>query len=299
MNTRMLLAGTIPSEDISLITGQAVLNAEHISIGAASFPQNRGTAAMIAAACSVATFFNEPPPFCVIGGDIGKRTGSRLVYRWLIKNLPKGDAAVCAFHYIVPDIGLHNQVLTALRKSSARPCVIADAGFMYAAKASGQAPFYDLFIPDLGELAFLADDKATHPAYTRGFLTRLENDPRALISRAYESGNAAQNMCVKGGTDFICSRGGIVETIDTPSIEELEPIGGTGDTITGMVAGLTAHGFSVTEACTVACKANRLAGKLAAPTPATQIGKIIEKIPEALETILEKGSEDSRGRGFE
>jgi ADP-dependent NAD(P)H-hydrate dehydratase / NAD(P)H-hydrate epimerase len=49
-----------------------------------------------------------------------------------------------------------------------RPILIADAGFMYAAKMSGQAACYDFFTPDVGELAFLADEMAPHPFYTRG-----------------------------------------------------------------------------------------------------------------------------------
>ncbi len=140
---------------------------------------------MIGAVCATAEFFGDSSPECVIGGDIGTRDGSREVYRHLIKHLPKAHADTLCLHYIIPDIGLHNQVLTAVRKMHAKPVMIADAGFMYVAKASGQAPFYDIFLPDIGELAFLADEKASHPAYTRGFLTRLEVEPKELIKKAY------------------------------------------------------------------------------------------------------------------
>ena len=47
-----------------------------------------------------------------------------------------------------------------------KPILVADAGSMYVAKAGGDAPFYDVFTPDLGETAFLADEKAMHPMYT-------------------------------------------------------------------------------------------------------------------------------------
>jgi len=281
----LLLAGTLPTADAELHTGTAGLQGTTLTIGNKTVPLNRGTASMIGAACAAAHYFGDPPPQCVVAGDIGKRSGSRLIYRHLTRHLPKADATILGLHYIIPDIGLHNQVMMAIRKMSPRPCLIADAGFMYVAKASGQAASYDLFLPDLGELAFLADDKASHPAYTRGFLTKLEDDPTRLIEHAYDTGNAAQHLCVKGKTDYLYANGRRVEKIDEPLIEELEAIGGTGDTITGMVAGLVSHGLSITEACTIACKANRRAGQLANPTPATQITEIIVKIPQALSEI--------------
>ena len=282
----ILLAGTLPTTDIELHTGTAELQGNSLRIGDKSFPLNRGTASMIGAACTVTQYFGDLPPHCVVAGDIGKRSGSRLVYRYLTKQLPKTTLNVLGLHYIIPDIGLHNQVMMSLRKMPLPPCLIADAGFMYVAKASGNAPSYDLFLPDIGELAFLADEKASHPAYTRGFLTKLEDDPTKLIEHAYETGNTAQHMIVKGKTDHICVNGEIVEKVNEPVIEELEAIGGTGDTITGMVTGLVHHGFSITEACRIACKANRIAGKLINPTPATQICELIAKIPQSLEEIF-------------
>jgi NAD(P)H-hydrate repair Nnr-like enzyme with NAD(P)H-hydrate dehydratase domain len=36
----------------------------------------------------------------------------------------------------------------------------------------------------------------------------------------------------------------------------------------------------------MAAKANRLAGLLASPNPATQVGEIIERIPQALAELL-------------
>ena len=281
----LLLAGTLPTTDTELHTGTAGLQGNSLTIGNKIVPLNRGTASMIGAACAVAHYFGDSPPQCVVAGDIGKRSGSRLIYRYLSRHLPKAGATILGLHYIIPDIGLHNQVMMAIRKMSPRPCLIADSGFMYVAKASGQAAFYDLFLPDLGELAFLADDKASHPAYTRGFLTKLEDDPTRLIEHAYDTGNTAQNLCVKGKTDYICNNGKLVEKIVEPTIEELEAIGGTGDTITGMVAGLIYHGFSIVEACTIACRTNRRAGQIINPTPAAQITEIIAKIPQALSEI--------------
>ena len=284
----ILLAGTIPDQNLSIAVGSAQMKGADIIIDGRSFPLNRGTAAMIGAVCATADFFGDTAPECVVGGDIGTREGSREVYRHLIKYLPKTHADTLCLHYIIPDIGLHNQVLTAVRKMQAKPVMIADAGFMYVAKASGQAMFYDLFLPDIGELAFLADEKASHPAYTRGFLTRLEVEPAELIKKAYSFGNAARYLCVKGRIDYICHEGSIMQQVDEPVVEELEPIGGTGDTMTGIAAALVHHGYAIPDACAAACRANRMAGLLAQPTPATQIHEIIACIPDALSRILSK-----------
>ena len=54
------------------------------------------------------------------------------------------------------------------------------------------------------------------------------------------------------------------------------------DTITGMIAALVHTGMSPEDASVTAAKVNRLAGKLAHPSPATQIGEIIQKIPQAM-----------------
>ena len=77
--------------------------------------------------------------------------------------------------------------------------------------------------------------------------------------------------------------------IEEPVIEELEPIGGTGDTITGIAAALVASGMEIPAACAAACRANRIAGLLARPTPATQIHEIIANIPKSLGVVLREG----------
>lgn len=99
---------------------------------------------------------------------------------------------------------------------------------MYVAKMSGYADAYDLFTPDLGELAFLADETAPHPFYTRGFLLAEEKDLPALMRRAQAHGNCPPNLIVKGRTDHIVCNGMLAATVDTPSVEAMECIGGTG-----------------------------------------------------------------------
>ena len=70
----------------------------------------------------------------------------------------------------------------------------------------------------------------------------------------------------------------------------MEAIGGTGDTVTGIVAALIEAGIEVREASVLAARVNRLAGHYARPTPATQVMDIVEQIPAALARILKEHS---------
>ena len=186
------------------------------------------------------------------------------------------------FHYLQPDVDWHGRVLLAIEQMTRPPVLIADAGFMYAAKMSGQAGRYDCFTPDLGELAFLADEQAPHPFYTRGFILHESNRADDLIERAYRHDNAAIHLLVKGATDAIVARGRVVDRVDAPSTPAMEAIGGTGDTLTGLLAALCAAGHDLVPAASLAARANRLCGALARPTPASPVSELIAVIPRAL-----------------
>ena len=86
----------------------------------------------------------------------------------------------------------------------------------------------------------------------------------------------------------MADRNGIITVIDTPVEEALEPIGGTGDTLTGIVSALVASGMEIKTASAKAAQVNRIAGFYAEPTPATQIFDIIKQIPRALNEVLVK-----------
>jgi NAD(P)H-hydrate repair Nnr-like enzyme with NAD(P)H-hydrate dehydratase domain len=129
---------------------------------------------------------------------------------------------------------------------------------------------------------------APHPFYTRGFILHEDNHVPDLIARAYAHGNAPQYLLVKGSKDYIASREGVQDTIDSPIEEAMEAIGGTGDTLTGIVAALSAAGMNIQEAAIVAARTNRLAGSYAHPTPATQVMEIIRRIPEALRAFMKE-----------
>jgi len=282
----LLVVGTVPQADFPLMEGTAALAGGRLLLADREIPVNRGTAALLAAAVKTSKHVRQPSPCACLAGDIGTGEGSRRLYEYLADTLPARECAVICFHYLQPDVDWHNRVLFAIQDRNPRPLLIADAGFMYVAKMSGQAAEYDLFTPDVGELAFLADETAPHPFYTRGFILQEDNKVPDLIARAYAHQNASRYLLVKGKTDYLADSQGILATVSEPGIEALEPIGGTGDTLTGIAAALMAAGQDLEAAAVLAAKANRLAGLLARPTPATQVGDIIEHIPQALAELL-------------
>ena len=284
----LALIGTTPSKNLPIISGEVFIKDGNVFIGEESFSLNRGFPAMIGAASIVCNELRFSPPTAFTVGDIGLGDGSLRLYEHLKNRLAELPVSVLTFHYLMPDVFWHDQIFKAIEERSEKPILIADAGFMYVAKMSGFAPFYDLFTPDIGELAFLADELAPHPFYTRGFICHEENNVPSLISRAYKNENASKVMIVKGEKDYICSKGEILAVIEEPYVEMLEPIGGTGDTLTGIVSALIHGGYAIEEAAIMAAKINRLAGELANPTPGTQVSEIIIHIPRALSIALGK-----------
>jgi ADP-dependent NAD(P)H-hydrate dehydratase / NAD(P)H-hydrate epimerase len=282
----LAVVGTVPDEDFPLISGEVRLEKKYIHVCGRQVPVNRGTPALLAAAIKAGEILGLPSPLGYLVGDLGLGHGSRRLYDHLVRHIARSPVHVITFHYLQPDVDWHNKVLFAVEEMSPRPRLIADAGFMYAAKMSGQSLAYDLFTPDAGELAFLADEATPHPFYTRGFILHDENHIPDLITRAYDHKNGARYLLVKGRQDRVASKEGIHSMIDLPVEEALEAMGGTGDTLTGIVSALIASGRSILEAATLAAQINRLAGHYACPTPASQVMEMIAHIPRAMELIL-------------
>jgi len=293
------IAGTVPIENFPLAFGEVGLIGNEICIQGYRVPVNRGTPALLAAAVKTGEFLGLPAPYGYLVGDIGLGDGSRRLYEHLTRHLGDAGFETITFHYLQPDVHWHNRVLEALGEGVQRPRLIADAGFMYAAKMSGRSLKYDLFTPDVGELAFLADEEAPHPFYTRGFILHEENRVPELIARAYTHKNAARHLLVKGERDYIADGQGIQNIIDYPAEEAMEAIGGTGDTVTGIVAALLSTGMEIIGAAGFAARTNRLAGHYAGPTPATQVLEILHHIPRALEDVFrEKPQGDAMEKGL-
>jgi NAD(P)H-hydrate repair Nnr-like enzyme with NAD(P)H-hydrate dehydratase domain len=282
----LTIVGTVPEKGLPLLIGPARLQGHHLVVAGRHFPVNRGTPALLAASLATAEVLGLSPPVAYLAGDIGLGDGSRHLYAHLAANISQENHDVMVFHYLQPDIDWHGRVLLALRQMIRAPILVADAGYMYVAKMSGQAEEYDLFTPDVGELSFLADDKAPHPFYTRGFILHMESRIEEMISMAYRHRNAAKWLLVKGKTDYIADCEGVRFRIGAPSIPTLEPIGGTGDTVTGIAAALLDAAMPVPEAAKTAALINRVAGRMAVPTPATQVTAVIDRIGDAVAEVM-------------
>lgn len=282
----LTIIGTVPDERFPLVEAEAVLDGERLVCDGQSVPVLRGTPALVAAATMTARCLGQPAPRVALVGDSGLGRGSRRLYAHLAQTLAEDDSDILVFHYLLPDVDWHDRLLLALEERAVRPLLVADAGYMYAAKMSGQAAAYDLFTPDVGELAFLADEQAPHPFYTRGFLLKEEDNVPGFVARAYRYDNAARHLLIKGRVDYLADATGLLASVAEPACPVLEAIGGTGDMLTGLAAGLLQAGLPLARAALAAAKANRLAGALCDPTPATQIAALIEQIPRALEQVM-------------
>ncbi len=287
----LAVVGTVPDTTFPIVMGEARLVGGSLSVDGRLVDLDRGTPALLAAAVRTSEFLGLDGPRACLVGDIGLGDGSRELYARLVRELGESGFTALTFHYLQPDVDWHNKILFAVEDMENRPLLIADAGYMYAAKMSGQAGSYDLFTPDVGELAFLADEDAPHPFYTRGFILHEDAKTPEYIKRAYAHGNAARHLLVKGASDIVADSGGILGQVDGPSAPALEAIGGTGDTLTGMVSVLAWSGMEMVRACLAAAKANRIAGALADPSPAGSVSELIARIPEALEQVLESKGE--------
>ena len=288
----ILIVGTIPHKDMPLTIGRVKLDGDLLVVNGQRFAATQGTGAMISAALATTTYLELEPPQVLVVGDIGDGKGSRQMYHYLIQNIGELSPSVLSLHYCLPIMELFRELCRAIKKCQKRPFLIADAGAMYGIKGAGLAPEFDILTPDPTEIAFLADPKATHPAYIAHHLFQSELDKiPEWISTAYQNKGAARLLLVKGKTDYIAGDGKILATINEPDVPVLEAIGGTGDTITGLVSALVYAGLKPHQAAIIAARTNRMAGKYAQPTPATKVKQIINQFSTVFKEYLCQWSE--------
>jgi hypothetical protein len=294
----LLIAGTVPVKDLPLTTGQVSRDGEHLMVNSRHIPCTQGTGTMIDSALATTKYLGVETPYALVVGDDGRGEGSNAMYRYLIENTPELPLDVLALHYCLPNMGLTRRLCSALKNCVRRPRLVADAASMYAAKAAGLAPEFDIFTPDATEMAFLADPNATHPAYISRHLfdTDATRIPQ-LVADAYRQNSAAEVMLVKGAIDYVTKKGEIITRIDKPDVPALEAIGGTGDTITGLVSAFLYAGLEPHEAAIIAARANRVAGQYAGVTPATRVRQIISHFPEVFREHLCQWSGVCYGKG--
>ena len=283
----MLVAGTVPIKNMPLTMGRVTMEGEALIIDNQRIPCTQGTGAMLSAALAATTYLRLDAPNALLAGDIGEGKGSRELYQYLIDNVAELSPRVLALHYWLPNMSQTRQLCEAIKKCNKRPVMIADAASMYSAKAAGVAEDFDIFTPDANEVAFLADPNATHPAYIARHLFEFDiNRAPELARAAYENHGAAGLLLVKGAIDYIIKDGSVLATITEPNIPALEAVGGTGDTVTGLVSALMYAELEPHEAAIIAARANRVAGKYARTTPATKVRDIIAQFPAVFKDYL-------------
>ncbi|UCG55319.1 MAG: sugar kinase, partial [Dehalococcoidia bacterium] len=245
--------------------------------------------AMISAALTTSNYFGIDSPHVLVAGDIGDGSGTRELYKYLTENICQISPKILVLHYCQPIMALMKQLCHGIKECTPRPLMIADAGAMYAVKGAGLAKEFDIMTPDPSEIAFLADPLATHPAYMADHLFSCEpiKIPDQIIE-AYKNDSSATFLLVKGETDYVAKDGQIIATVNEPDVPTLEAIGGTGDTITGLVSAFIHAGYKPHQAAVLAAKTNRMAGKYAKPTPATKVKDVINQFPVVFREQFEK-----------
>ncbi len=282
----LCLIGTLPIKDLGIRTGKAHFENGKLLIDDLRLEPSLGTSVMTSAACLTCQSLGIDEPHLITVGDIGDGKGSTTLYRSLSSHVAQLNPAVLGMHYIMPNITHIKMVLESFGDIKERMKIIADAGSMYAAKAAGVEGSFDIFTPDAGEMAYLADPDATHPAYVKHLLFSINpSEIETLIQQAYKNGNIPHTILVKGPIDYIVHEGVVTQTIQSPSHPAMEAIGGTGDSLTGILSALVAAGYEQVDACIRAARINRIAGELAHPNPSTPVAKIIENIPNAVKEV--------------
>lgn len=283
----MLIAGTIPIRDMPLTMGQITSAGDFILVDGREIPCTQGTGAMVSAVLATTSYLGIDAPYALLAGDIGEGKGSRQLYQYLIDHIGELSPSLLALHYWLPDMSQTRQLCSAIESLKKRPIMVADAASMYSAKAAGLAEKFDIFTPDATEVAFLADPEATHPAYIARHLfeTDISHAPE-LAKVAYTNHGAAKLLLVKGETDYIIKDGEVLATVTEPHVPMLEPVGGTGDTITGLVSAFVYAGLDLHEAAIIAARVNRMAGKYAEVTPATKVSQVIAQFPTVFKKYL-------------
>jgi NAD(P)H-hydrate repair Nnr-like enzyme with NAD(P)H-hydrate dehydratase domain len=276
----LLVVATYPISGGPVLSGRVHSEAGVLHVAGSPVPASQGTSAMLGAALAVSGYLETPAPHALIAGDIGRGDGTRAVYARLMEVTEEVRPSVIAFHYMQPVMALIRQAVCDIAERLPDVLLVADAGGMYAAKAAGVADRFELMTPDVGEVGFLADPQATHPAYVSHYLFGTASfDTPGLVRMAADSGGSARVLLVKGKTDHISLRGDVVGAVDRPAVPALEAIGGTGDTITGLAAGFMAAGFPTVHAALCASRANRHAGVSMGATPAMRASDLVAALP--------------------
>lgn len=284
----LVLAGTIPKDDARIIEGAAAITNGKLNVGGQYLDISAGTSAMVAAATITSSYLDIEKPYCVFAGDLGKGDGSTNLYSYLCNELFLTAPDVVTLHYMMPKIYEMVDFGFALEENKHKPLLVADAGGMYGAKISGIGHIFDLFTPDKGEMAFLADPDAAHPMFVNENLYDFPDERiPEMVQKGSQNGSLPDNLLIKGSVDYVVQNGNITKTVDRPNLPAMEAVGGTGDTLTGIASTLIQSGETIENACYRAAIINRMAGEYCKIMPDTRIPKLINKIPQALKFVMD------------
>ena len=278
---KMLVVATYPQDKGPTLLDRVRFDATQtcVFIGDTRLENAQGISALLGAAYQAALPDESSEIYALLGGDIGKGDGTRAVFKEFRHTVKEIQPDIIVFHYMQPIMALMKQAMKDLDELDVRPLLIADAGGMYSAKAAGVAERFELMTPDIGEIGFLAEEHVPHPAYVSHFLFGTQDfDPLAMAQKAYSHNSAARVLLVKGATDTIVVNGELFATLNEPCLPVLEAIGGTGDTLAGLCAGIMLTGVSTPEAVLEACALNRKTGMLAQVDPSKHASDIIAHI---------------------
>lgn len=281
----IVLIGTVPYKT-GLYIGEADIQGNVLNVNGVSFPLERGSSAMAASCAQVCNFYGIDAPLCIFAGDIADGKGTDLMFEEVNSHIDKYNPELITLHYMFPKIMYGEPFIKKIESLNKKPQLIADAGGMYLMKTIGRAAFFDVFTPDAGELYFLADEFAPHPLYVRSELLNEDISLVDKISAAYKNRNTAKTTIIKGAIDYIYTDNLKNGELSAPNIPAMEAIGGTGDTITGMLSALRYK--KEAKADYKALVINRLAGEEIRCNPATQIADFIKAIPRVLEKYDKK-----------
>src|SRR5208282_447188 len=137
----LLLSGTLPvGHDDSITVGPVRYDGASMSVGSREIPREMrsiGATALMAAAVKTAEALGMETPIGLVAGDTGDGSGSRLVYRYLIEKAGGLGVTTVTMHYILP---LRKEFMDFVEMTDywqRRPFLIADAGALLIAKATG------------------------------------------------------------------------------------------------------------------------------------------------------------------
>lgn len=252
-----------------------------LTVGGREIPECQGTAAMLAAAHAVLGHLRLDPPQALLGADRGRGNGTRAVHALLPDTASRTNPTAVAFHYLQPVMTLMRHSVRALERSGAR--LIADAGGMYAAKAAGIAAGVRAHDARRRRGGLPRRPRGHSPGLRFALPVRCSGvRPHPARSQGVGDEGQRARAAGQGAVDHVCREGRVVARIAEPCVPELEPIGGTGDTITGISAALIAAGFPAVDAAVCAARANREAGRRMQARPDHRAEDLVRQLPAVL-----------------